>query len=524
MFFSITSLRFILENYSKLIKSSTKPEKLEEELRKEIQDAQSFDEFLDLVSQLDVLLNNEEWRSNPVSNLYDYKLIQQRLEQFHNDINGLEEIKDLLRTGMLRNFAGIHNPKLFSRSFSGTKHLIEKYLDKLVSIMYTIADMPPSVKRNWSLKHKLDFFAELKQTFGQTALILDGGASFGLYHIGVVKVLIENDLLPKIICGASVGALIAALVCIHTDEDLPEIFIPGGISLEAFAQKSAKHGLRRKFTRLLKYGYLLDIKVIEDCVRSNVGDITFEEAYNKTKRVLNITVSSSKKNEIPKVLNHLTAPKVLIWSACCASVAVFGLYSSIDLLAKDKIGNIVPWNSSTISWSDTYYDAERAETRISELFNVNHFITSQASTATNSFVTPLLSTIIPDGLNETGITTKISNLISQEIKHRINQLSYLGVIPKQISSLFESLSGNSSSNVLIQPHIVLKDTMTIFSSPTHSSLDYWTKKGEQSTSRTKLEYTFDEKEQEKVERIEKLSRKKSMENFKGKIKRTGSLV
>lgn len=100
----------------------------------------------------------------------------------------------------------------------------------------------------------------------------------------------------------------------------------------------------------------MDIKVLEDCVRSNVGELTFEEAFRKTGRTLNITVSSSRKNEVPRVLNYLTAPRVLIWSAACASVAVFGLYNSVDLLAKDKNDNIVPWNSSVIKWGDTYLD------------------------------------------------------------------------------------------------------------------------------------------------------------------------
>lgn len=42
-----------------------------------------------------------------------------------------------------------------------------------------------------------------------------------LYHLGVLKALNEQGLLPRIISGTAVGALIAALICIHTDEELP---------------------------------------------------------------------------------------------------------------------------------------------------------------------------------------------------------------------------------------------------------------------------------------------------------------
>jgi len=46
----------------------------------------------------------------------------------------------------------------------------------------------------------------------------------GLYHIGVVKALLEEKLIPKVISGSSVGSLIASLVGCNTDEDLKQFF------------------------------------------------------------------------------------------------------------------------------------------------------------------------------------------------------------------------------------------------------------------------------------------------------------
>ena len=63
--------------------------------------------------------------------------------------------------------------------------------------------------------------------------------------------------------------------------------------------------------RFVKNGYLLDVKVLEDCVRRNVGDATFEEAYARTKRVLNITVPTNGEGGVPNLLNYLTAPNVV---------------------------------------------------------------------------------------------------------------------------------------------------------------------------------------------------------------------
>lgn len=55
----------------------------------------------------------------------------------------------------------------------------------------------------------------------------------------------------------------------------------------------------------------MDMKVLQECVRANVGDLTFEEAYIRSKRVLNISVSSSRTQEVPQLLNYLTAPNVV---------------------------------------------------------------------------------------------------------------------------------------------------------------------------------------------------------------------
>jgi TAG lipase/lysophosphatidylethanolamine acyltransferase len=94
----------------------------------------------------------------------------------------------------------------------------------------------------------------VSQSFGNTALILTGGVTFGLYHLGVIKALHQQRLLPRIISGASVGALIAALVCIHTEEELPKLFLEGGIDLAAFAVKGQRGSIRRKISRLLTKG------------------------------------------------------------------------------------------------------------------------------------------------------------------------------------------------------------------------------------------------------------------------------
>ena len=81
---------------------------------------------------------------------------------------------------------------------------------------------------DYPVKEKKALFKKLCKDYGKTALCLSGGATFGFYHLGVIKTLHERGCLPNIIAGTSMGSLIAALVCVRNDQELieDEIFSP----------------------------------------------------------------------------------------------------------------------------------------------------------------------------------------------------------------------------------------------------------------------------------------------------------
>ena len=62
-----------------------------------------------------------------------------------------------------------------------------------------------------SFQEKKSFFLQSRQTFGSTALVLQGGSVFGLCHVGVVRGLWKRGLLPRIFVGWGVGGIIASL-------------------------------------------------------------------------------------------------------------------------------------------------------------------------------------------------------------------------------------------------------------------------------------------------------------------------
>jgi hypothetical protein len=57
---------------------------------------------------------------------------------------------------------------------------------------------------------------------------------------------------------------------------------------------------------------------------ADVGLYTFQEAFDKTGRIINITVAPNNNYDPPRLLNYLTAPHVCVWSAAAASCALPG--------------------------------------------------------------------------------------------------------------------------------------------------------------------------------------------------------
>ena len=46
-----------------------------------------------------------------------------------------------------------------------------------------------------------------------------GGAALGFYHAGVVKALMDNNLMPRVIGGSSAGSIVCAMIGCRTDEE-----------------------------------------------------------------------------------------------------------------------------------------------------------------------------------------------------------------------------------------------------------------------------------------------------------------
>jgi predicted acylesterase/phospholipase RssA len=172
--------------------------------------------------------------------------------------------------GLIRNLGGIGKSELYGHCLVGTKELVEAYIREVVLQIQRIAH---SADPEITAGMKVDYFKDVLQGFGRTALVFHGGgASFGLCHLGVAKALFEADRLPRTICGSHIGALIAGLVCSKDEAELERVFA-GDIELGPFDYAGS---WQRKILRFLKHGKLFDIHILEKCARDNIGDITFK--------------------------------------------------------------------------------------------------------------------------------------------------------------------------------------------------------------------------------------------------------
>lgn len=109
---------------------------------------------------------------------YDYKLIKSRLNNVKTvaQQDDISSMMFLIRAGLIRNLGGIGKTELYSMCHVGTKQLIENYIDEVVSQIDRIAwCQEPEI----TLNMKIDYLSDVLHSFGKSALIFHGGASFG---------------------------------------------------------------------------------------------------------------------------------------------------------------------------------------------------------------------------------------------------------------------------------------------------------------------------------------------------------
>eukprot|EP00435_Cladocopium_sp_Y103_P039953 s1692_g10.t2 len=214
------------------------------------------------------------------------------------------------------------------------------------------------------------------------------------------QLALRQGLLPKIISGTSGGAAIAAYVCCRTDRELL------GQS-EAGSAGCAKYPLRLdpdevqpsitlwagswldRIRHYLRHGCVFPREPIERWAETwALGDTTFLEAFRRTGRVLNITVSTvagDSGEQVPLLLNYQTHPHVLIASAVICSGSMPGLLNPSKLLQKcPETGLIRAHCERQTCYADGSIDFDIPSLTLAQAFGVRYTVAVQV----NPHVTP----------------------------------------------------------------------------------------------------------------------------------------
>lgn len=348
-------------------------------IKKELSQAKSYEEWKDLAATYDRVSGMDAWKQVNHSDLYDNDEIYLRLETIraYREQGDDQGLLFALNEGVHGNMGGMGNPRLYEKALLGTKQLIEDYVDELVDAIHHIADKK---NKNISFEDKLDFFRRASHCFGRSALMLSGGGQLGNFHAGVLKILARHHLIPSVISGSSAGSIFAALAGTHSDKDLIE-FLENDMLLEIIEKEATI------FKNIAEKRSSLSIKDLESVIKVIIPNLTFQEAFEKTGRKINISVSPHGGQQKSRLLNAIASPNVLIRSALMASCAVPGVFPPVTLFAKNKEGKVQAYLPSR-KWIDGSMSNDLPSKRLARLFGVNHFIIS----LTNPLVLPFVNT------------------------------------------------------------------------------------------------------------------------------------
>ncbi|KAF0274237.1 hypothetical protein FOG51_00872 [Hanseniaspora uvarum] len=423
--------------FNNIIRLRFKAKRTYTELVNQLPNLKTYDEYLKFAKSVDNLTGANIWRESFVSSSYDYETVLIMYMMLSNyDMNNKDDItkiKDLLITDgpfMTRNFANIGDVSLYSKSLLGTKKLIEVLLKKCNMILDDLD------------KHNLvetSYFSTCNLSLGHTALILNGGSLFGLYHLGVFKALFNNNYLPKIISGSSMGACMAAIICCLPIEEVNKVLnedeyvINKLINEEQELLKECGYGqqdlkflddgvdtdlnMTKMITNVIFKGYSKDIFLFYKYVKLRIcKKMTFQEAFELTGYKYNIVIYPKEYViTCPTLLNHITTPNVIISSAIDCSLGS-EMVPNCKLLCKNFKGEIEDYlitknfkieylspDRYNDSNSDNNYskifagEKKTAYEKLTELYNVNNFIISLAR--------PYLSSLLVNDLkNEINVS------------------------------------------------------------------------------------------------------------------------
>lgn len=443
-----------------------------EEARAALDRAGDWEAWSAAAERLDGLTGSTAWRNDNRCSAYDHDVMAAHISRLRRarDNRALDELALALGETLHRHHMAIRDVHAWQGALAGGKRLVAAWLNEVEqAIRWLTAHDSPRLP--WD--RKLDALERASLDWGHSALLLSGGAGLGFMHLGVVRALLEGGLLPQVISGSSMGAAVAAAVCTRTDDELAEMY--------ATTEAIERVGLKwLPPPDVLRSRSLFDAERWAAALRTNIGTLTFREAHARTGRSLSIVVAPMSARQRVRVLNHITAPDVLIWSAALASCAIPGLFPAVQLRAQGPDGQDRPWLAEE-RFIDGSFWGDLPMLQLRRIFSVNHTIVSQA----NPHVLPLLA--LKDGRGPVSATFDVASALAWGQGRELATLAGRRLpntrLRRLITDVWTMADQVRSGDVTIAPTMTPRDVRQLLSNPSRGELDHMILRGAQATWR-----------------------------------------
>lgn len=340
-------------------------------LKRSLKRAGSYEEWVAAAHSYDQYNGLDRWRNKDATGQYDHVSIRTRLDSLQS-LKARHNMKGLLYTlneGIHGNMGGMGRAGLYGHALSGTKRLVENYIEEIVDTLDLLAS---ETSGEISDEEKLEFFRRASHCFGRSAFMMSGSGSLLFFHVGVIRALADANLLPTILSGSSGGAIVGSIVSTHSDEELADLMSP-----EYFLER---------IPMASKALTVAPVAELEASIEQFIPDMTFQQAFEKTGRAMNVSIAPAETHQTSRLLNATTSPSVLIRSAVMASAAVPGIFPPVTLQALDSHGMRKDFLPSR-KWVDGSVSDDLPAKRLARLYGVNHYVVSQTNPHVIPFVT-----------------------------------------------------------------------------------------------------------------------------------------
>ena len=462
-------------------------------LRRKMIRAGNYREWQALARKLDSQSGLDSWKQTRRSRYYNCDSI----EKYTRELQAARSLNDPIRMlACLQSCindpltSGVLREELYSQCWDGTKTVVEEYVQSVVmGICYlrnTINSPPPDMSADTlhSLSREIRSFIDKSSSYGRTGLCLSGGAALGQQHLGVIKSLRQEGVLPQIISGTSAGAVIGAFVCTRTEEELERDF--NSVYLQSISTALNDSWFTR-VTRFFRIGQMFDFNDwLEKIPPWTCGDLTFIEAYRKTGRILNISTTA---NNGSVNLNYITSPNVLVRSAVLCSSAMPFFVKPPKLLEKDpQTGEIIFREAQSFSDGSLAGDVPRGE--LGSLFGVRFVLTSQVNPHISPFFfnrkgeagNPLLWRWGKSGSFRGGfILSALESFFKEQMKTLLKVMHDLEIDPAfRGMALPQAFLQNFEGDITVTSnrHFLWKCMRCLESPRDKTEMEWWIKEGE----------------------------------------------